>query len=387
MADLVLVAGAPVRRLDGADKRTLGLLGDNDPASNKYRVTWEDGRETWEALNDLGPVDPLLPPRSEIRDSVPPPKPKGWPKPVVQMNAVMDALPAERGLGVGVRVTRTMNGLSLKDAYDLAIAWHGMMSDTHTALVWGPTFFGDGSIVRVRLATPPMPARYLVAVFDKPVMEMGWYSGEELQIHPLPPELRVGEYVRSLSTPEKRVGVVTSFKKDLVFVTWPAAGCFGGEQRADLVSAIYDPDFADPHGQINVNLHTDEVPFSPPPEPMKCCETVKCCETPSPAKVELPTFVEEAFKTIRGNREGTYGSPVVNLGTIATYWSGDLTVRLREVLKPGAKIELDAVDVCRLMVLMKQARLAASPRHRDSHVDTVGYTDCSDILQRAEQAK
>lgn len=389
MADLGFMPGAPVRRLDGADNRTLGLLGRSDPASNKWQVTWEDGRETWEDQADLQRIGSAALPEQTLRDSVPPLKPNSFKEPPVEdaiFAAVNAPVPDARTIVVSSRVTCHMN--DLRDGYNRAIARRSALNALPFFEPAGPTFFNDGSVIRIQRVEDKY-VRCLVASFDKELMTTGWYLLEDLQLHPLPPELRIGEYVRSL-TAEKGVGVISSFKKDLVFVTWPAAGTFGGEVRADLVSAIYAADFADEYGRITLDLRKDEVPFISPPSLPAECSPPECCAPAvcqSPQEAELITFVEEALKTIRGNREGTYGTPVTNLGTIATYWSGDLTIRLREVLKPGAKIELDAVDVCRLMVLMKQARLAASPRHRDSHVDTVGYTDCSDILQRAEKAE
>lgn len=89
------------------------------------------------------------------------------------------------------------------------------------------------------------------------------------------------------------------------------------------------------------------------------------------------TVVDEALRIVRGNREGVYGPPDQNFRTIAAMWSAWLTVRLR------APVTLEPADICHLMILMKEARIANSPLHRDSLVDIVGYADCADVCQRA----
>jgi hypothetical protein len=89
-----------------------------------------------------------------------------------------------------------------------------------------------------------------------------------------------------------------------------------------------------------------------------------------------PRVIDEALAVVRGNRENVYGRPDQNFRTIAHFWSGWLSVRCK------AEIELDAADVGHLMILMKEARLANSPRHRDSLVDIAGYVDCVDTCHR-----
>lgn len=95
--------------------------------------------------------------------------------------------------------------------------------------------------------------------------------------------------------------------------------------------------------------------------------------------VDPATMVGEALTIVRGNREQVYGSPDQNFRTISELWSSWLTVRT------GEKIELDGADVCYLMQLMKLARLANSPRHRDSVVDIIGYADCVDVVRGCEK--
>lgn len=119
-------------------------------------------------------------------------------------------------------------------------------------------------------------------------------------------------------------------------------------------------------------------PDEPAPAEASAADKIKALG--EAAKTELgETAVEEALRVIRTNREGTYGGPQVNLPTIATFWSKYLSVRCKR------DITVDAVDVCYLMCLLKLARLANAPRHRDSLVDLVGYADLADILKRLEE--
>jgi len=70
---------------------------------------------------------------------------------------------------------------------------------------------------------------------------------------------------------------------------------------------------------------------------------------------------------IYGDREQTYGNPGKNLETIAAFWTHYLKAR---GLASGS---LTYEDVAYLMVLLKVARLANTPMHRDSQVDACGY--------------
>lgn len=101
-------------------------------------------------------------------------------------------------------------------------------------------------------------------------------------------------------------------------------------------------------------------------------------ETPgNGAGIATPeSFVDEATRIVRGNREGVYGKPTQNFETIAALWSAWLSVRLKTT------VGLEAADIGHLMILMKEARLANAPRHRDSMVDIIGYSDCVDMCWR-----
>jgi hypothetical protein len=77
------------------------------------------------------------------------------------------------------------------------------------------------------------------------------------------------------------------------------------------------------------------------------------------------SVLEEAKTIIYGDREKTYGHPSKNLRTIASMWNA--------YLDSVGDRELTAQDVSVMMVLLKSARLANDPSHRDSVVDICGY--------------
>ena len=81
----------------------------------------------------------------------------------------------------------------------------------------------------------------------------------------------------------------------------------------------------------------------------------------------MTSILEEAHKIIYGDREQTYGRPSKNLDCIAQLWTAYLTNR------KNSDERLGAVDVAAMMTLLKIARLANTPDHRDSLVDACGY--------------
>lgn len=87
------------------------------------------------------------------------------------------------------------------------------------------------------------------------------------------------------------------------------------------------------------------------------------------------TILQQAHEIIFGDREQVYGDPAKNLQTIADFWN----VHLKR--KYDFEHEIDINDVCGMMILMKQARLANSPDHKDSLTDIAGYAALQDICQ------
>jgi hypothetical protein len=64
---------------------------------------------------------------------------------------------------------------------------------------------------------------------------------------------------------------------------------------------------------------------------------------------------------ITQDRAATHGKAEDSFAAIAELWSADLG------------IDLDALDVARLMVLFKMARAKSNPTHDDNWIDAAGY--------------
>lgn len=88
------------------------------------------------------------------------------------------------------------------------------------------------------------------------------------------------------------------------------------------------------------------------------------------------SVLDEAKEIIYGDREKTYGHPSKNLKAIARMWNSYLTSRL------NIDSQLNEKDVAVLMVLLKGARLANDPSHRDSVVDICGYAA---LIERCDE--
>ena len=89
------------------------------------------------------------------------------------------------------------------------------------------------------------------------------------------------------------------------------------------------------------------------------------------------SVLKEASKIIYGDREKTYGHPSKNLKTIAIMWNAYLDAKTTD------RNSLSAKDVATMMVLLKTARLANNPDHRDSLVDICGYAA---LVERCDEA-
>lgn len=81
--------------------------------------------------------------------------------------------------------------------------------------------------------------------------------------------------------------------------------------------------------------------------------------------MENKSVLDEAKEIIYGDREKTYGHPSKNLEVIAQMWNAYLYAM-------GSR-EITPQDVAVMMVLLKGARLANNPTHRDSLTDICGY--------------
>lgn len=84
---------------------------------------------------------------------------------------------------------------------------------------------------------------------------------------------------------------------------------------------------------------------------------------------EPESILAEAERIVDGPRQEHYGPPTDNFARVAGMWSAYLGV------------EVSPVDVCALMILLKQARIrSGGGYHRDSAVDTAGYARCQQIV-------
>ncbi len=94
------------------------------------------------------------------------------------------------------------------------------------------------------------------------------------------------------------------------------------------------------------------------------------------------TTLEAAACCVLADRQQVYSGPEDNFGTIAALWADYLRAK-----RPGPLV---AHDVAAMMILMKVARLAVTPNHRDSWVDTAGYAACgarcADVLDSVQAA-
>ena len=88
------------------------------------------------------------------------------------------------------------------------------------------------------------------------------------------------------------------------------------------------------------------------------------------------SVLEEAQSIIYGDREKTYGHPAKNLKTIANMWNAYLNNM------DDANFSVTAKDVAAMMMLVKVARYANDPSHRDNLVDICGYAA---LIERCDE--
>lgn len=86
------------------------------------------------------------------------------------------------------------------------------------------------------------------------------------------------------------------------------------------------------------------------------------------------SILKEANTIIYGDREKTYGHPAKNLKTISVMWASYLSAKRTENLTPK--------DVAAMMMLVKVARFANDPDHRDNLVDICGYAA---LIERCDE--
>ena len=105
-------------------------------------------------------------------------------------------------------------------------------------------------------------------------------------------------------------------------------------------------------------------------------------ETNKPKKLKSikpkTSVLEEAQTIIYGDREKTYGHPAKNLKTIASMWNAYLNNM------DDGNFVVTAKDVAAMMMLVKVARFANDPSHRDNLVDVCGYAA---LIERCDEVK
>lgn len=104
---------------------------------------------------------------------------------------------------------------------------------------------------------------------------------------------------------------------------------------------------------------------------------------PIPEKKDRVSILTEAERLIYGDRQRTYGSPRRNLTTVAELWEAFLDQRIASCGGPGT-FHLSCKDVALMLLLLKIARLANDPNHRDSLVDVAGYAGLAERVDEDE---
>lgn len=94
--------------------------------------------------------------------------------------------------------------------------------------------------------------------------------------------------------------------------------------------------------------------------------------------------IQEVENCVCRDRQATHGPAESNFAVIAEFWTTHL--RTRGLIAPRARIE--SFDVAAMSGLIKSARAAHNPRHRDNWVDLAGYAVCGAgiVARDAEQA-
>lgn len=102
-------------------------------------------------------------------------------------------------------------------------------------------------------------------------------------------------------------------------------------------------------------------------------------------------IAQEALEVVNGARRQAYGKPEQNFDRIAAFWmtyfraKGWTIAEVHTGEGPNGTLDVQLHsfdnkilprDVAAMMRLVKEARLAESPTHRDSYVDLVGYSLC-----------
>lgn len=80
-----------------------------------------------------------------------------------------------------------------------------------------------------------------------------------------------------------------------------------------------------------------------------------------------------AESAVCGDRDEIYGGPEDSFCRIADLWMSYMRGRC---VNDDADLSINPEDVAIMMALLKIARLAVAPMHKDSWVDLAGYAAC-----------
>jgi hypothetical protein len=108
-------------------------------------------------------------------------------------------------------------------------------------------------------------------------------------------------------------------------------------------------------------------------------EMLEAVAKPKKEKLRMKSKVsvlEEAQSIVYGDREKTYGHPAKNLKTIASMWTAYMNNM------DDGNFSVTAKDVAAMMMLVKVARFANDPSHRDNLVDVCGYAA---LIERCDE--
>ena len=84
--------------------------------------------------------------------------------------------------------------------------------------------------------------------------------------------------------------------------------------------------------------------------------------------------LKEALNCVNGEREKQYGNPEDNFRRIADLWSVYLTSLFED---EKIVVDIDPIDVAKMMILFKIARSNGDKDKLDNYVDMIGYGACA----------
>ena len=103
----------------------------------------------------------------------------------------------------------------------------------------------------------------------------------------------------------------------------------------------------------------------------------------SPDEVTPTNILADADQITSVDRQRYYGHPLDNHGNTAALWTAWLKRRFPEL---AGEWQLDARDVCWLMILLKASR-EANLRNRDNLVDACGYARNAEMVEQEAERR